>query len=57
MNVATFLQQIKSKCEAKANQMNALELQNWNEKHEQELKAFHGFTDKTVKARKAKLAK
>lgn len=55
MNTQTFLQQMKAKAEAKAKEMAALELANWNANHESELKAHFGFTDKTLAERKTKL--
>lgn len=46
---------MKVKCEAKAKQMNALELSVWNERHESELKQHFGFTDKKLSKRKKSL--
>ena len=57
MNTQNFLEQMKMKCQAKAKEMNALELSIWDEKHEQELKQHFGFTEKSLKARKNQLSK
>jgi len=57
MNSQQFLAEMKAKAEAKAKQMKALELSIWDEKHESELKKHFGFTDKSLKARKAELSK
>jgi hypothetical protein len=54
-NVSKFLEQMRIKCEAKAKQMNALELSVWNESHEVGLKSDFGFNDKTIAERKVYL--
>jgi hypothetical protein len=56
MSTTDFLASMKQKCEAKAKQMNALELSIWNEKHESELKQYFGFTDKSLNDRKEYLS-
>lgn len=56
MDTKTFLQQVKIKAEAKAKQMNALELSIWNDRHEKELKESFGFNDKQIDERKKQLA-
>jgi hypothetical protein len=57
MNIESFLQQVKQKCEAKAKQMAAVELSVWNDGHESELKQHHGFTNATLKQRQQELIK
>ncbi len=50
-----FLKKMQEKCQAKAKQMNALELSIWDAKHESELKKHFGFTDKKLADRKKQL--
>lgn len=56
MDTKTFLEQMKQKAEAKARQMNALELSVWNDGHEKALKNDFGFTGKQIAERKKQLA-
>lgn len=53
--VKDFMAKTKIKCEAGAKKFAALELACWDEKHEQELKQFFGFTDESLKKRKKEL--
>jgi hypothetical protein len=57
MTTQTFLQQMKTKCKAKAKQMASLELSVWNYKHESELKSNFGFTNKQLTNRRKELNK
>ena len=56
MTTVSFLNQMKTKCKAKAKQMAALELTIYdNENHKNELKQHFGFTDKKLAKRKTEL--
>lgn len=55
MNIDTFLQQMKIKAEAKAAEMKQLEASIWDAKHESELKAHFGFSDKQILERKKQI--
>jgi hypothetical protein len=55
MTTANFLEQMRIKAESKAIQMAALELANWNNRHEAELIQNFGFMPATVADRKANL--
>lgn len=54
-SVSNFLDQMKAKCEAKAKQMNALELKHWDSNTERQLISDFKFTPKQVAERKANL--
>jgi hypothetical protein len=56
MSVQEFLKQAKANAITKGKEMAKLELTIWNEKHETELKKFHGFTDATLSQRKLQLS-
>lgn len=57
MTTAEFLAEMRTKCEAKATKLAALELSVWDGKHENELKENFGFDEKTLKERKRNLIK
>ena len=51
----TTLNQIAEKCKERAKFFAQLELDNWNENHERELKTHFDFNNKTLAKRKSRL--